>query len=117
MYWPLVKCCSRIENIVVGRSISLLPPRSSTVYHDIWSTKTYSDGVGETGIEWDHTFDKANLFWCEGNGKRLDIGEQVFYLATSDNWEHVRRLLEHIRDSDCVHLDESVKPIPATRRP
>jgi hypothetical protein len=24
----------------------------------------------------------------------------VFHLTTSNNWEHVRRLLQHIRDSD-----------------
>jgi hypothetical protein len=55
------------------------------------------------------------LFRREGNGKCLDVGEHMFYLATSDDWEHVRRLLEHIRDSNCVYSNESVKPIPVTR--
>jgi hypothetical protein len=85
------------------------------MYHEIWSTKTYNDSMGETGIEWNHVFDEADLFRREGNGKCLDVGEHMFYLATSDDWEHVRRLLEHIRDSNCVYSNESVKPIPVTR--
>ena len=78
------------------------------MYYDIWSTKTYNDSVGETGIEWNYIFDEADLFGREGDRKCLDVGEHVFHLATSDNWEHVRCLLQDIRDSDCVRSNESI---------
>src|ERR1700685_3019671 len=76
---------------------------------------TYDKAVREPGVEWNHAFEKSDVLGRESDGKSFDISEQMLNLATSDDWEHVRYLLEDVCDRDCMYSNGSTTRIPGTR--
>jgi hypothetical protein len=71
--------------------------------------------VREPGVEWNHTFEQSDVLGRESDGKSFNISEQMLNLATSNDWKHVRYLLEDVCDRDCIYSKGSTTRIPGTR--
>ena len=62
---------------------------------------TYDHFVRETGVERSRALNTFHLFRCQGNIQCHKVFLKLLDFPATDDWEHVRSLLQMIRDSDC----------------
>jgi hypothetical protein len=70
---------------------------------------TYDHFVRETGVEWGRALDTLHLFRGQGNVQRHEVFLKLLDFPATDDREHVRSLLQMVRNSNCKQSAVCVK--------
>ena len=62
---------------------------------------TYDHFVRETGVERGRALNTLHLFRCQGNVQCHKVFLKLLDFPATDDWEHVRSLLQMVRNSNC----------------
>lgn len=98
----------RYQNFQPMRGISWRMSRHPSEHHQDYTHNmsisrddTYDHFVRETGVERNRVLNTLHLFRCQGNVKRHKVFLKLLDFPATDDWEHVRNLLQMICNSNC----------------